>query len=378
MFRESPLPNTRSPAAPASSELRYSPNVFCDTCQRNQELVRQILSEYLPDEDENEYAFRVGRLDEYEQSVRRRYPVVCRSCQSKVDERLQRQAQWMCRKELASALKRSDNEYSDIEPLPDLDVLSMGTRSRKGSVRQDVEKMDVDLASALSGNSRPKPSAADAGKAIDYRPFQTARFSAAPSTGLEAKMTSFSIDDDDDDSIIGSHGFLSSPAADRSLPHLIQSTGPLNVILTAGVICTWLVAERIPTWLFWLLRFVLIAKLVCKAAHLAAQKKAHTPRAARATRPVSTGKGSLQPWVLVCTAVLVCLAAAPGIYTLGLVPAAAASSHSQGWSLLRWPLARRAMSHAILNTDLGDTTVEAAASALLGLDLAAELASLFV
>ncbi|KAJ2520162.1 hypothetical protein GGI11_002362 [Coemansia sp. RSA 2049] len=83
-------------------------SVFCTTCQRNQELVRQILASYLPDEDDTEYAARAENADEYAASLRRRYPVVCRSCQGRVDRRLQIQAQAMYRRHLASALARSE------------------------------------------------------------------------------------------------------------------------------------------------------------------------------------------------------------------------------------------------------------------------------
>ncbi|KAI8322839.1 hypothetical protein GQ54DRAFT_245471, partial [Martensiomyces pterosporus] len=50
MFRESPMPSRRS--ASKDPDTRHSSKVFCDTCQRNQELVRQVLSEYLPDEND--------------------------------------------------------------------------------------------------------------------------------------------------------------------------------------------------------------------------------------------------------------------------------------------------------------------------------------
>ncbi|KAJ2510490.1 hypothetical protein GGI11_005470, partial [Coemansia sp. RSA 2049] len=127
MFREAPAHST--PRRQAMTSLRsgdedllmerdnYGGNddddakcasVFCTTCQRNQELVRQILASYLPDEDDTEYAARAENADEYAASLRRRYPVVCRSCQGRVDRRLQIQAQAMYRRHLASALARSE------------------------------------------------------------------------------------------------------------------------------------------------------------------------------------------------------------------------------------------------------------------------------
>ncbi|KAJ2712435.1 hypothetical protein H4R19_002754, partial [Coemansia spiralis] len=85
---------------------------FCASCQRNQELVRQILAVYLPDEDDPDYQSRFDQADEYAQALRRRYPLVCRQCQLRVNERLQQQAQWMQRRELGSALRRSDSARS--------------------------------------------------------------------------------------------------------------------------------------------------------------------------------------------------------------------------------------------------------------------------
>ncbi|KAJ2081575.1 hypothetical protein H4R24_002251 [Coemansia sp. RSA 988] len=106
MYQESPI--LRRPGLPVH-ETEHSNPLFCSSCQRNQELVCQILSAYLPDEDDPEYQSRFERADEYAQSLKRRYPMVCRACQIKVDERLQTQAQWMYRRELGSALHRSDS-----------------------------------------------------------------------------------------------------------------------------------------------------------------------------------------------------------------------------------------------------------------------------
>ncbi|KAJ2313777.1 hypothetical protein IWW54_001308 [Coemansia sp. RSA 2705] len=104
MYRESPIP-----ARAQLPEHEPTQQLFCSSCQRNQELICQILSAYLPDEDDPEYQDRYEHAEEYEQSLKRRYPVVCRSCQVKVDQRLQQQSQWMYRRELASALHRSES-----------------------------------------------------------------------------------------------------------------------------------------------------------------------------------------------------------------------------------------------------------------------------
>ncbi|KAJ2853047.1 hypothetical protein J3B02_003309 [Coemansia erecta] len=106
MYQESPIP-LRQTLLPRSMAEEKKIRVFCDGCQRNQELVRQILSSYLPDEDDPEFNDRLGNAENYANQLRRRYPLVCGSCQRRVDERLQQQAQWVYRRELANALKKS-------------------------------------------------------------------------------------------------------------------------------------------------------------------------------------------------------------------------------------------------------------------------------
>ncbi|KAJ1994742.1 hypothetical protein GGI25_001399 [Coemansia spiralis] len=123
MYQESPLPLPRRLPGYENDKGTGSAQVFCSACQRNQELVCQILAAYLPEDDDPEYEYRIEHAEEYAQSLRRRYPLVCRSCQAKVDERLQQQAQWMCRRELANALKRSESarKYAPrIQPQPTL------------------------------------------------------------------------------------------------------------------------------------------------------------------------------------------------------------------------------------------------------------------
>ncbi|KAJ2637456.1 hypothetical protein GGF44_002950, partial [Coemansia sp. RSA 1694] len=125
MYQESPLPR-RLHLAGASGRRSGSSQkeqVFCSTCQRNQELVCQILSAYLPDEDDPEYDYRAQHAEDYARSLKKRYPLVCRACQSKVDDKLQQQAQWIYRRELASALQRSERARKHaplMQPQPTL------------------------------------------------------------------------------------------------------------------------------------------------------------------------------------------------------------------------------------------------------------------
>ncbi|KAJ2232384.1 hypothetical protein GGI13_008892, partial [Coemansia sp. RSA 455] len=73
MYQESPLPRRLHLAGNSGNSQRVQ--VFCSTCQRNQELVCQILSAYLPDEDDPEYSHRVENSEDYARSLKRRYPL---------------------------------------------------------------------------------------------------------------------------------------------------------------------------------------------------------------------------------------------------------------------------------------------------------------
>ncbi|KAJ2455741.1 hypothetical protein EV183_000588 [Coemansia sp. RSA 2336] len=112
-----------SPIAPRAHLPEYdtpfnSPHSFCPSCQRNQEMVCKLLSAYLPDESDPEYEERFRNADEYTESLKRRYPVVCQQCQIKVDQKLQQQAQWLYRRELASALHRSQSARKFAPQIP--------------------------------------------------------------------------------------------------------------------------------------------------------------------------------------------------------------------------------------------------------------------
>jgi hypothetical protein len=53
---------------------------FCDTCQRNQMLVQNMMAEYIPDDDDPEYNKYVASADSYRAELEQRYPQVCDDC----------------------------------------------------------------------------------------------------------------------------------------------------------------------------------------------------------------------------------------------------------------------------------------------------------
>ncbi|SNX84190.1 uncharacterized protein MEPE_02898 [Melanopsichium pennsylvanicum] len=61
---------------------------FCHTCQTNQVLSLNMLSDYLPSEDDSEYQQKLTQLSQYQASIAARYPAVCADCQPKVQQRI--------------------------------------------------------------------------------------------------------------------------------------------------------------------------------------------------------------------------------------------------------------------------------------------------
>ncbi|PBL01191.1 hypothetical protein ARMGADRAFT_415350 [Armillaria gallica] len=67
----------------------YGKGPFCHTCQTNQMLLMNLLSNYLPDPDNPEYERRVEMLPEYKESLHIRYPPVCANCLPSVEDEIQ-------------------------------------------------------------------------------------------------------------------------------------------------------------------------------------------------------------------------------------------------------------------------------------------------
>lgn len=61
---------------------------FCDTCQRNQMLVQNMMAEYIPDDDDPQYNKYVASADSYRAELEQRYPQVCDSCIGPVREQI--------------------------------------------------------------------------------------------------------------------------------------------------------------------------------------------------------------------------------------------------------------------------------------------------
>jgi hypothetical protein len=78
--------HSRSPSPPVMSVPAESP--FCDTCQRNQSLVQNLVAEYLPDEEDPEYAKYEAAYEGYRAELEERYPQVCKDCEGRVNDQI--------------------------------------------------------------------------------------------------------------------------------------------------------------------------------------------------------------------------------------------------------------------------------------------------
>lgn len=57
---------------------------FCERCEKNQLIVNRSLAEYLPDEDDPQYAKYEKALPQYQAQLEERYPPVCENCIERV------------------------------------------------------------------------------------------------------------------------------------------------------------------------------------------------------------------------------------------------------------------------------------------------------
>ncbi|GLB35995.1 putative ima1 N-terminal domain [Lyophyllum shimeji] len=87
--------NAKSFAMRASTSQNQLPTMygkgpFCHTCQSNQLLIINLLSNYLPPANDPEYAARLEMLPEYRESLHVRYPPVCDECLPAVEDEIRR------------------------------------------------------------------------------------------------------------------------------------------------------------------------------------------------------------------------------------------------------------------------------------------------
>lgn len=68
----------------------HAPRIFCRTCQTNQTLYLNLLSNYLPSEDDPNYESLYAQLPQYRASLDARYPLVCPDCATNVEDEIKK------------------------------------------------------------------------------------------------------------------------------------------------------------------------------------------------------------------------------------------------------------------------------------------------
>ncbi|KAF8807741.1 hypothetical protein BYT27DRAFT_7165839 [Phlegmacium glaucopus] len=95
-------------ASPSKDRLptMYGSGPFCHSCQTNQMLIVNLLSNYLPSQESPEYESRVQMLPAYRESLHVRYPPVCESCLPQVEDEIRQKEQMARVKALGGSLTK--------------------------------------------------------------------------------------------------------------------------------------------------------------------------------------------------------------------------------------------------------------------------------
>ncbi|KAH8730179.1 Ima1 N-terminal domain-containing protein [Phaeosphaeriaceae sp. PMI808] len=119
-------PPTESIAIAPSTSFRYSrspspamytpvESPFCDTCQRNQTMLQKLIAEYLPDEDDPEYAKYEAAFDAYRAELDERYPQVCKDCESRVNAQIRNAGYAAKADHLRRIMERSEQKKRTVQ-----------------------------------------------------------------------------------------------------------------------------------------------------------------------------------------------------------------------------------------------------------------------
>ncbi|KAG0049803.1 hypothetical protein BGZ83_005391 [Gryganskiella cystojenkinii] len=102
--------------------------IFCETCKRHQRVVYQLLSNYIPDENDDNYQAYYDDADEYRRRVEERYPVACPDCSEKVQKILRNQNYRFKSSLLNSTLSKSRGDsIGPSRKYPKLSWILLGT-----------------------------------------------------------------------------------------------------------------------------------------------------------------------------------------------------------------------------------------------------------
>ncbi|KAG0180308.1 tRNA (cytosine-5-)-methyltransferase [Apophysomyces sp. BC1021] len=73
------------PVAPSRGYAMVPSRTICESCQQNQTLIYQIMSDYIRDESDPEFEYYMNTADQYQASLHAKYPL-CNDCQTEVDD----------------------------------------------------------------------------------------------------------------------------------------------------------------------------------------------------------------------------------------------------------------------------------------------------
>ncbi|KAF8167742.1 Ima1 N-terminal domain-containing protein [Crassisporium funariophilum] len=98
----------------------YGPGPFCHSCQTNQMLTVNLLSNYLPAPESPDYESRLEMLPAYRESLYLRYPPVCESCLPQVEEEIRNKEQMARVKALGGWLSKGKERQRRVSG-PDIE-----------------------------------------------------------------------------------------------------------------------------------------------------------------------------------------------------------------------------------------------------------------
>ncbi|KAI8142887.1 Ima1 N-terminal domain-containing protein [Fennellomyces sp. T-0311] len=88
---------------------------LCESCERNQALIYQIMSDYIRDESDPDYNYYIRTADDYKASLHQKYPL-CDNCQAKIDEIVAEQRATLRQRRFNEKLTRSQNTVAPRKP----------------------------------------------------------------------------------------------------------------------------------------------------------------------------------------------------------------------------------------------------------------------
>ncbi|PCH33734.1 hypothetical protein WOLCODRAFT_129941 [Wolfiporia cocos MD-104 SS10] len=103
----------------------HSTNFFCRTCQTNQMLIANLLSNYLPSPEHPKYQQRSAALAEYQRSIEARYPPVCENCAPAIEEEIRKRDHMAQTQALGTFLSKSKRARQELSARSQHDRIRM-------------------------------------------------------------------------------------------------------------------------------------------------------------------------------------------------------------------------------------------------------------